>query len=125
LRERGIEGRVRPKHLSVKEAVFPFHRFARTDTILGPEMRSTGEVMGVDDSFPRAFAKSQIAAGNQLPKSGRVFISVRDDDKPGAAELARRLVALGFEIVATAGTAEHFRSQGVPAQTVFKVAEGR
>jgi carbamoyl-phosphate synthase large subunit len=88
-------------------------------------MRSTGEVMGLDDSFPRAFAKAQIAAGNALPLRGRVFISVRDADKSGAAELAARLSKLGFEIVATSGTAELFRSRGVPCQTVFKVAEGR
>jgi carbamoyl-phosphate synthase large subunit len=109
----------------VKEAVFPFHRFSKADTILGPEMRSTGEVMGLDDSFPRAFAKAQIAAGNALPLRGRVFISVRDADKPGAAELAARLVKLGFDIVATAATAELFRSRGVPCTTVLKVAEGR
>ena len=125
LREQGITKSVTPKHLSVKEAVFPFHRFSRTDTILGPEMRSTGEVMGVDDSFPRAFAKAQIAAGNALPKGGRVFISVRDEDKEGAAELAQRLVAIGFEVVATDGTARYFNSRGVPAQAVLKVAEGR
>jgi carbamoyl-phosphate synthase large subunit len=125
LREQGVTKTVVPKHLSVKEAVFPFHRFSRADTILGPEMRSTGEVMGVDDSFPRAFAKAQIAAGNLLPLKGRVFISVRDDDKSGAAELARRLSACGFEIVATSGTAAFFRAHGVQAITVRKVAEGR
>jgi len=125
LAEQGIRGTTVPRHLSVKEAVFPFHRFSKADTILGPEMRSTGEVMGLDDSFPRAFAKAQIAAGNALPLRGRVFISVRDADKPGAAELAARLSKLGFEIVATSGTAELFRSRGVPCQTVFKVAEGR
>src|SRR5438270_10747802 len=91
-----------PKHLSVKEAVFPFRRFSRADTILGPEMRSTGEVMGLDDSFARAFAKAQLAAGNGLPLSGRVFISVRDEDKAGVVEVARRMVACGFEVVATA-----------------------
>jgi carbamoyl-phosphate synthase large subunit len=125
LREQGVTKTVVPKHLSVKEAVFPFHRFSRADTILGPEMRSTGEVMGVDDSFPRAFAKAQIAAGNLLPLKGRVFISVRDDDKSGAAELARRLSACGFEIVATSGTAAFFRAHGVQAIAVRKVAEGR
>jgi carbamoyl-phosphate synthase large subunit len=125
LAEQGIRGTVQPRHLSVKEAVFPFHRFSRTDTILGPEMRSTGEVMGLDDSFPRAFAKAQIAAGNALPLGGRVFISVRDEDKPGAAELAARLVKLGFEVVATAGTAAFFRQRGVACETVLKVNEGR
>jgi carbamoyl-phosphate synthase large subunit len=125
LREQGITKTIVPRHLSVKESVFPFHRFTGTDTILGPEMRSTGEVMGTDDSFPRAFAKAQIAAGNVLPKSGRVFISVRDEDKEGAVELARRLVALGFVVVATGGTAAYLKARGVPAEAVLKVMEGR
>jgi carbamoyl-phosphate synthase large subunit len=125
LQDQGVRGTVVPRHLSVKEAVFPFHRFSRADTILGPEMRSTGEVMGLDDSFPRAFAKAQIAAGNTLPVGGRVFISVRDDDKPGMVELGARLSRLGFEIIATIGTAEYFRARGVPCLTVFKVNEGR
>ena len=125
LREQGITHAVVPKHLSVKEAVFPFHRFSRTDTILGPEMRSTGEVMGVDDSFPRAFAKAQIAAGNSLPLKGRVFISVRDEDKAGATDLARRLAAMGFEILATAGTCTYLGERGVTATPVLKVADGR
>src|SRR5438045_4510086 len=115
LKEQGIHGTTVPRHLSVKEAVFPFHRFSKADTILGPEMRSTGEVMGIDDSFPRAFAKAQIAAGNALPLQGRVFISVRDEDKPGMVDLARRLVNAGFEIVATSGTAGFLRGRGVPA----------
>ena len=114
-----------PKHLSVKEAVFPFHRFSRADTILGPEMRSTGEVMGLDDSFPRAFAKAQLAAGNALPMGGRVFVSVRNEDKPPMADLCRRLAACGFEIVATSGTAAFLRAQSVPVTEVRKVAEGR
>jgi carbamoyl-phosphate synthase large subunit len=125
LAEQGITKTVVPKHTSVKEAVFPFHRFSRADTILGPEMRSTGEVMGLDDSFARAFAKAQIAAGNVLPLSGRVFISVRDEDKEGSVDLARRMVACGFEVVATQGTARYLRERGVPATPVLKVAEGR
>jgi carbamoyl-phosphate synthase large subunit len=125
LAEQGITKTVVPEYLSVKEAVFPFHRFSRADTILGPEMRSTGEVMGLDDSFARAFAKAQIAAGNGLPLSGRVFISVRDEDKEGSVDLARRMVACGFEVVATQGTARYFRERGVPATPVLKVAEGR
>src|SRR5712664_2815409 len=125
LAEQGITKTVVPKHMSVKEAVFPFHRFSRADTILGPEMRSTGEVMGLDDSFARAFAKAQIAAGNTLPLEGRVFISVRDEDKEGTVDLARRMVACGFEVVATQGTARYFRERGVPATPVLKVAEGR
>jgi carbamoyl-phosphate synthase large subunit len=88
-------------------------------------MRSTGEVMGIDDSFPRAFAKAQIAAGNSLPLKGRVFISVRDEDKAGMVDLAARLVACGFEVVATLGTAAFLRTHGVPATLVLKVAEGR
>src|SRR5207248_862463 len=90
LPEQGITKTFVPKHLSVKEAVFPFHRFSRADTILGPEMRSTGEVMGIDDSFARAFAKAQIAAGNGLPVRGKVFISVRDEDQAGMVDPARR-----------------------------------
>ncbi len=125
LAEQGITKTVVPKHLSVKEAVFPFHRFSRADTILGPEMRSTGEVMGLDDSFARAFAKAQIAAGNTLPLSGKVFISVRDEDKEGTVDLARRMVACGFEVIATQGTARYLREKGVPATPVLKVAEGR
>jgi carbamoyl-phosphate synthase large subunit len=125
LAEQGIAKTVVPKYLSVKEAVFPFHRFSRADTILGPEMRSTGEVMGLDDSFARAFAKAQTAAGNALPLSGRVFISVRDEDKEGSVDLARRMVACGFEVVATEGTARYLRERGVPATLVLKVAEGR
>ena len=125
LREQGIERTPHPRHLSVKEAVFPFHRFSKADTILGPEMKSTGEVMGIDDSFPRAFAKAQIAAGNALPLTGRVFISVRDDDKPGMVDLAARMARLGFEIVATRGTSDFLRQHGVPCTFVYKVAEGR
>src|SRR5467141_4003347 len=111
---------VLPKHMSVKEAVFPFHRFSRADTILGPEMRSTGEVMGLDDSFARAFAKAQIAAGNTLPLEGRVFISVRDEDKAGTADLALRMVVCGFGVVATQGSARHTRERAVPATPFLK-----
>ena len=125
LEQQGIRAMPPPRHVSVKESVFPFHRFSRADTILGPEMRSTGEVMGLDDSFARAFAKSQIAAGNALPLQGKVFISVRDHDKAGVVELGARLVKLGFEIVATEGTARLFQQHGVPAASVFKVNEGR
>ena len=125
LKEQRVEGGKVPKHISVKESVFPFHRFSKADTILGPEMRSTGEVMGIDRTFARAFAKSQIAAGNALPLQGRVFISVRDEDKALAADLGARLVKCGFEIVATRGTAAYFKERGVPATPVLKVAEGR
>src|SRR5260370_12602996 len=91
LAEQGVRETPHPRHQSVKEAVFPFHRFSQADTILGPEMRSTGEVMGIDASFPRAFAKAQIAARNALPLQARVFIAVRDDAQPRMAELAARL----------------------------------
>jgi carbamoyl-phosphate synthase large subunit len=113
------------RHVSVKEAVFPFTKFPGVDTILGPEMKSTGEVMGIDDEFGRAFAKSQAAAGNPLPLSGRVFISVKDKDKPTVVETAKRLIAQGFTIEATRGTAEFLRQHQVQVETVNKVAEGR
>jgi carbamoyl-phosphate synthase large subunit len=112
-------------HTAVKEAVFPFARFPGVDTILGPEMKSTGEVMGIDRNFERAFAKSQVAAGANLPLSGTVFVSVKDADKAPIAEPAKQLVALGFEIVATSGTADFFESRGVAVARINKVQEGR
>ncbi|MBI1251215.1 MAG: carbamoyl-phosphate synthase large subunit [Alphaproteobacteria bacterium] len=112
-------------HVAVKEAVFPFARFPGVDPILGPEMRSTGEVMGLDQNFAAAFAKSQIASGSNLPTAGAVFISVKDSDKAAMAEIARDLADLGFSILATGGTAAHLKASGVPAQSVNKVAEGR
>ncbi len=112
-------------HVGVKESVFPFMKFPGVDTILGPEMRSTGEVMGIDYGFAEAFAKSQIAAGNALPRGGRAFLSVRNEDKAAAGEIARRLVALGFTLVATRGTAASLRALGLAAESVNKVVEGR
>src|SRR5579864_2682860 len=112
-------------HVAVKEAVFPFARFPGVDLILGPEMKSTGEVMGLDSDFGRAFAKSQLGSGVSLPPEGRVFVSVRDHDKAGVIEPCRRLVALGFSLVATRGTAETLRQAGLEVETVNKVAEGR
>jgi carbamoyl-phosphate synthase large subunit len=112
-------------HVAVKEAVFPFARFPNVDTILGPEMKSTGEVMGLDASFERAFAKSQLAAGIILPQAGTVFLSVKDADKKGLPALARRLVEMGFGILATRGTAACIREAGLPAAVVNKVLEGR
>jgi carbamoyl-phosphate synthase large subunit len=112
-------------HVAVKEAVFPFARFPNVDTILGPEMRSTGEVMGLDASFERAFAKSQLGAGIKLPDSGCVFLSIRDADKKGLAGLARRLHDMGFSILATRGTAARIREAGLPVAVVNKVLEGR
>jgi carbamoyl-phosphate synthase large subunit len=117
-----------PPHVGVKEAVFPFVKFPGTDTILGPEMRSTGEVMGIDRDFAMAFAKAQLGAGTRLPtdgKQGAAFISVRDEDKPAVLEVARKLRELGFRVVATHGTARYFREQGVEADGVNKVYEGR
>jgi carbamoyl-phosphate synthase large subunit len=113
-----------PGHVSVKESVFPFNKFAGVDTLLGPEMKSTGEVMGIDRSFGLAFAKAQLACGIRLPLCGKVFVSVRDEDKPQAAALAARLVRAGFEIVATRGTAAYLAAAGVEAQLVQKVQEG-
>ncbi|MEI9989298.1 MAG: carbamoyl-phosphate synthase large subunit [Rhizomicrobium sp.] len=112
-------------HVSVKEAVMPFARFPGVDPVLGPEMRSTGEVMGLDASFGRAFAKSQIGAGLKLPLSGSVFISVRDADKAHAVGPARQMIALGFDIVATRGTADALEAAGVPVKRINKVLEGR
>jgi carbamoyl-phosphate synthase large subunit len=112
-------------HVAVKEAVFPFARFPGVDLILGPEMKSTGEVMGLDRDFGRAFLKGQIGSGQALPRSGAVFLSVRDQDKPAAVEMGRRLVELGYDIVATRGTASVLRAAGVPVEEVNKVHEGR
>ncbi len=115
----------KPNYVCVKEAVMPFARFPGIDTILGPEMRSTGEVMGLDESFGRAFAKSQIGAGLKLPLSGHVFISVRDADKEDAVKPARALIAMGFDIVATRGTARALEAAGLKVKTINKVLEGR
>jgi carbamoyl-phosphate synthase large subunit len=114
-----------PTHYSVKESVFPFNKFPGVDILLGPEMRSTGEVMGIDDSFPMAFAKSQLAASAALPTSGRVFISVADRDKHEVASIARKLAALGYPLIATRGTAKALRAEGVDVDEVSKVQEGR
>jgi carbamoyl-phosphate synthase large subunit len=113
------------RHVAVKEAVFPFARFPGVDVVLGPEMKSTGEVMGLDSDFARAFLKAQLGAGVALPREGTVFLSVRDEDKPAAAKLAAELSDLGFDIVATQGTAAFLADQGQPVQAVNKVREGR
>jgi carbamoyl-phosphate synthase large subunit len=115
----------RGRHVAVKEAVFPFSRFPGVDLILGPEMKSTGEVMGLDADFGRAFAKSQLGSGTVLPLAGRVFVSVRDHDKPAMVEPCGRLAEMGFIIVATRGTAELLRRAGIAVETVNKVMEGR
>jgi len=112
-------------HVAVKEAVFPFARFPGVDLILGPEMKSTGEVMGIDTDFGRAFAKSQLGAGIVLPDAGTVFLSIKDADKRGLPALARRLAEMGFGIMATRGTAARIRDAGLPVSVVNKVLEGR
>ena len=112
-------------HVGVKEAVFPFARFPGVDTVLGPEMKSTGEVMGIDRDFAIAFAKSQIGGGSRLPRAGTVFVSVKDSDKPRVLEAVRLLLGLGFRIIATSGTQRYLAEQGVPAAKINKVLEGR
>lgn len=113
------------KHIAVKEAVFPFARFPGVDILLGPEMRSTGEVIGLDTDFALAFAKSQLGAGVDLPRSGTVFVSVRDDDKEGVLPAIRILVESGFKVVATGGTQRFLAERGVNAEKINKVQEGR
>ncbi|HEX8012524.1 MAG TPA: carbamoyl-phosphate synthase large subunit [Casimicrobiaceae bacterium] len=125
LAQQGIEGEIVPPYFSVKEAVFPFIKFPGVDTILGPEMKSTGEVMGVGESFAEAFLKSQLAAGVKLPSAGNVFVSVKNADKPRVLDVARALSGLGFKLVATRGTAAALAAAGLPVTPVNKVAEGR
>ena len=125
LAELGMQDEVEVRHVSVKEVVFPFVKFEGVDTILGPEMRSTGEVMGIDTDFARAFQKSMLASGTRLPTSGTAFLSVRDGDKPALLEIARRLVNLGFDLVATHGTAAALRKAGLEVRGINKVLEGR
>ncbi len=121
----GFTSAPQPRHLSVKEAVFPFNKFPGVDVLLGPEMKSTGEVMGIDADFGWAFAKSQAAAGPMLPRGGTAFISVKESDRPAALEVARHLHRLGFAVQATSGTAGYLREHGVDAKPVLKVTEGR
>ncbi len=120
-----VNGKLSVPNFFVKSPVFPFNKFPGVDPALGPEMRSTGEVMGVGESFGEAFAKAQIAAGTPIPDGGSVFISVNDRDKPAAAAVAQRFQAFGFDIFATRGTAAVLRAAGIPCKTVFKVNEGR
>lgn len=124
LMELGITGEIIPDHVSIKESVFPFRKFAGVDIVLGPEMRSTGEVMGIADTFPIAFAKSQIAAGSVLPESGKVFLSLSSRHKEFAAEIGRQLIDLGFALVATAGTASRLTDDGLAVESVKKLSEG-
>ena len=126
LEELGLVRERIPRHFSVKESVFPFDKFPRVDTILGPQMQSTGEVMGIDPSFPLAYLKAQIAGSNRPPSPpGRVFVSVRGADKWSSVPVARGLVELGFEIVATRGTAALLRAHDLPVDTINKVKEGQ
>ncbi len=121
----GAVERLSPPYFSVKAPVFPFNKFHGVDTVLGPEMKSTGEVMGIDVSFGAAFAKAMLGAGNAMPKSGKVFVSVRDEDKRMLLPLISRLHALGFQIVATSGTARALANSGIPVERVQKIHEGR
>ncbi len=123
LKELGFTKEIEPKHVSVKEAVFPFRRFPGVDVLLGPEMKSTGEVMGIDLDFGLAYAKAQLAAGMRLPTSGKVFISVKDPDKPLVVEIAKALAELGFEIVATRGTAETLKIAGLSVEIIPKISD--
>jgi carbamoyl-phosphate synthase large subunit len=124
LAELGVEDAPLPTHVSVKESVFPFSKFPGVDTILGPEMKSTGEVMGIATDVAVAFGKAQLATGSKIPRGGSAFVSVNDDDKIAACHVARRLRNLGFSIVATRGTAAVFERARIPVQTINKVAEG-
>lgn len=124
LKQLGFTKQIIPKHISIKEAVFPFTKFPGVDTLLGPEMKSTGEVMGIDNSFGMAFAKAQVAAGNSLPDSGSVFISVRDGDKQSILPIAKKLHAAGFQIMATRGTAHCLGRENIAVESINKVREG-
>lgn len=117
--------RSKSDHVAVKEAVFPFARFANVDVILGPEMKSTGEVMGIDSDFPQAFAKAHLASGSKIPLNGTVFVSVKDTDKKHILPLAKKLVELGFDLIATHGTARLLKANGIHCSGVNKVREGR
>ncbi len=125
LADLGVTEEVIPKHFYVKEAVFPFNKFPGIDPILGPEMKSTGEVMGIGETFAEAYAKAQLGAGDEIPQSGTAFLSVREPDKSGVAEVARQLCQLGFSLVCTSGTAQMIRDAGLETEVVNKVKEGR
>jgi len=125
LKELGLTTEKEIKHVAVKEAVFPFDRFSDVDTILGPEMKSTGEVMGIDEDFGIAYAKAQLSSNNRIPTSGKIVISVRDEDKDGICDIVKKLHAMGFEVIATRGTAEHLSGKGIEVEVINKVKEGR
>ena len=125
LKELGITGYKKPNFISVKEVIIPFNKFPNVDAILGPEMKSTGEVMGIDFSFGKAFLKSQIAANMNLPKEGKILVTVKDEDKPKIVKPVKKLKELGYKIVATSGTANFLREHGIETETIFKLSEGR
>jgi hypothetical protein len=125
LKSQGFTEEIVPKYVSVKESVFPFNRFMGVDIVLGPEMRSTGEVMGIDADFALAFAKAQLAAGSKLPMTGKIFISMSASHKQRMIEPARRLKSLGYQLVCTSGTARVFQDAGIEVEVVRKVQEGR
>ncbi|MFL5535499.1 MAG: carbamoyl phosphate synthase large subunit, partial [Gemmatimonadales bacterium] len=125
LEDLGLHDDVLQPYVAVKEAVFPFNKLHGVDLILGPEMRSTGEVMGIADSFGMAFAKAQISADGALPLEGSVFVTVNDHDKANVVPIARRFHALGFRVLGTEGTARYLRARGIPTERVLKVYEGR
>jgi len=125
LKELGLTSEKEIRHVAVKEAVFPFDRFHGVDTILGPEMKSTGEVMGIDEEFGLAYAKAQESSDNKVPRSGKIFISVKDKDKPGTCHIVQKFLEMGFDVIATRGTAEHLRNKGIEVGVVNKVMEGR
>src|SRR4029077_12235604 len=125
LDELGLFTEVVPQHFSVQESVFPFNKCPGVDIILGPEMRSTGEVMGIADTFPLAFAKSQVAANSALPLSGTIFISVADRDKDEAIPIARDLAEMNYKLVSTRGTARALRAAGISVEEMPKLQEGR
>ncbi|MDI6890438.1 MAG: carbamoyl-phosphate synthase large subunit [Thermodesulfovibrionales bacterium] len=125
LKDLGITEERHIEHIAVKEAVFPFDRFSGVDTILGPEMKSTGEVMGIDEDFGRAFGKSQTSCGNRIPLSGKIFISLKDKDKPTSVLIVKKLLELGLSVIATRGTARYLKEHGLEVEVVNKVTEGR
>jgi len=125
LKEVGLTSEKHVKHVAVKEAVFPFDRFHGVDTILGPEMKSTGEVMGIDEDFGLAFGKSQTSSGNRIPLSGKIFISLKDEDKPASVPIVKKLLELGLSVIATRGTARYLKDNGLEVEVVNKVTEGR
>jgi len=121
----GIIDEPHPAHTSVKESVFPFSKFPGVDVILGPEMRSTGEVMGIDMAYPIAFAKAQKSAGTTLPTSGHVLLTVRDTDKPAIVAIAQQLIEMGFTLVTTGGTHDYLAKHDIDSQRINKIQEGR